>query len=97
MNSLIHGFASNTQGEIVLQIYENNGILWIKYSDNGKGMSERERARIFEPFYTTKRRQGGSGLGLHIVYNLVTQRLNGNIICESTPGVGTNFIIQVPI
>jgi signal transduction histidine kinase len=98
MNSLIHGFTPDTtQGEIVLQIYENRGSLWIRYRDNGRGMSEQECTRIFEPFYTTKREQGGSGLGLHIVYNLVTQQLNGQITCESIPGVGTTFIIQIPI
>jgi signal transduction histidine kinase len=60
-------------------------------------MSEEERVRIFEPFYTTKRGQGGSGLGLHIVYNLVTQALGGRIKCESTPGSGTTFTIEIPI
>jgi two-component system NtrC family sensor kinase len=52
---------------------------------------------VFEPFFTTKRGQGGSGLGLHIVYNLVTQKLGGQIACESTPGVGTTFTIEIPM
>jgi len=84
------------QGEIVLEVTREDDTLWIRYSDNGKGMSEEEQSRIFEPFYTTKRAQGGTGLGLHIVYNLVTQRLNGHIECESTPGEGTTFTIQMP-
>jgi signal transduction histidine kinase len=97
INSLIHGFVSDIPGKIGLHIHEEQGTLLIRYSDNGKGMSTQECSRIFEPFYTTKRGQGGSGLGLHIVYNLVTQRLNGSITCESTPGEGTTFMIQIPL
>lgn len=97
MNSLIHGFDHNTQGEIEIEVTREDDILRIRYSDNGKGMSEEIRSRVFEPFYTTKRGQGGTGLGLHIIYNLVTQRLNGHIGCESTLGKGATFIIQLPI
>ena len=97
INSLIHGFEHKVQGKIVLEITREDNILQIRYRDNGKGMSEARRSRIFEPFYTTKRNQGGTGLGLHIVYNLVTQRLNGHIECESIAGEGTNFAIQMPI
>ena len=60
-------------------------------------MTPEARSRIFEPFYTTKRGQGGTGLGLYIVYNLVTQKLRGSIECESTSGAGTTFIIQIPL
>jgi PAS domain S-box-containing protein len=97
MNSLIHGFEQKDQGCIELQIWEENDTLRMRYQDNGRGMSEDERAHIFEPFYTTKRGQGGSGLGLHIVYNLVTQALDGRITCESTPGSGTIFTIEIPM
>ena len=97
MNSLIHGFENQFQGEInVVVTTENNGIS-LKYSDNGRGMTEEECSKSFDPFYTTKRTQGGSGLGLHIVYNLVTQLLKGKITCESTPGKGSTFIIQLPL
>lgn len=97
MNSLVHGFDPNTQGEIEIEATREADILRIRYSDNGKGMREEIRSRVFEPFYTTKRGQGGTGLGLHLIYNLVTQRLNGHIRCESTPGKGTTFIIQLPL
>jgi len=97
MNSLIHGFEHCPQGQIELQVSEANGVLRLRYYDNGKGMNDKECSRIFEPFYTTKRGQGGTGLGLHIVYNLVTQRLHGHIECESTLGAGTTFTIEVPI
>ncbi len=97
INSLTHGFEDQEQGKIVIQVSREGDILQIRYNDNGKGMTEKERSHIFEPFYTTKSEQGGSGLGLHIVYNLVIQRLHGNIVCESAPGAGTTFIIQIPL
>jgi signal transduction histidine kinase len=97
MNSLIHGFENHKHGQITLQIRREGEKLQLIYGDNGKGMSEQEQSRIFEPFYTTKRDQGGSGLGLHIVYNLVTQTLEGEITCESAPGSGTTFLITIPM
>ncbi len=97
LNSLKHGFEGKEQGHIVLEVTHQNGQLQLRYNDDGRGMTQEERSRIFEPFYTTKRSQGGSGLGLHIVYNLVTQKLNGCIECESASGVGTTFIIQMPL
>jgi PAS domain S-box-containing protein len=97
INSLMHGFEHKEHGQIVLDVSMESQTLWIQYSDNGKGMADEQCSKIFEPFYTTKRGQGGTGLGLHIVYNLVTQRLNGQIVCESTLGEGTVFTIQIPI
>ncbi len=67
------------------------------YADNGKGISSEDLPRIFEPFYTTKRGRGGSGLGLHIVYNLVTQQLQGTIVCDSQLEGGTRFLIRIPL
>jgi len=66
------------------------------YQDSGQGIPDDDLKKIYEPFFTTKRGQGGSGLGLHIVYNLVHQTLKGNISCESTPSVGTKFTITFP-
>lgn len=97
MNSLMHGFEYRSHGQIRLDVSKNEDCLRIMYQDNGKGMTTEEQAHIFEPFYTTKRTQGGMGLGLHIVFNLVTQLLNGEIACESSPEVGTTFIIQLPL
>ncbi|MCP4400352.1 MAG: hybrid sensor histidine kinase/response regulator [bacterium] len=96
INSLIHGFEHQEQGDIAIQAAREDDLIRFRYSDNGKGMTEEECSQIFEPFYSTKHGQGGSGLGLYIVYHLVTQRLHGNIACESTAGVGTTFIIQIP-
>jgi signal transduction histidine kinase len=97
LNSLLHGFEDIAQGEIVIEMTEEPEFLWLRYSDNGRGMTRDEQSHVFEPFYTTKRAQGGTGLGLHIVYNLVTQQLGGIIHCESTPGTGTTFVIRIPL
>ena len=97
INSFTHAFEGINRGEIRIAITQKDHHLILSYRDNGKGMTPEERAHIFEPFYTTKRSQGGSGLGLHIVYNLVTQRLNGQIDCQSTPGEGATFLIQIPL
>ncbi len=97
MNSLLHGFEDMEEGDIKLEVSHEEHTLSMRYTDNGKGMKEEIRGRIFEPFFTTKRSQGGSGLGLHIVYNLVTQRLHGQITCNSQPGQGTTFVIHIPL
>ncbi len=97
MNSLVHGFEQQEQGQIVLDVSTDKNVLQLHYQDNGCGMTEDVRAKIFEPFYTTKRAQGGTGLGLHIVFNVVTQCLNGNIVCKSAPNQGTSFLITIPL
>lgn len=96
INTLIHGFDQQSQGNIGLTVRTTETGLQLEYSDNGRGMAPEERSRAFDAFYTTKRGQGGTGLGLHIVYNLVTQRLGGEIVCESTPGKVTTFLMRLP-
>ncbi len=71
--------------------------LILRYSDNGKGIPAEIINNIFEPFFTTNRQSGGTGLGLHIVYNLVTHKLNGTIRCESVVDFGTTFILEIPL
>jgi signal transduction histidine kinase len=73
----------------------NRDHLNIQISDNGRGIPKEDLNKIFEPFFTTDKKMG-TGLGLHIVYNLVTQRLKGDISCESQPGQGTRFKISIP-
>lgn len=97
MNSLIHGFKETTQGHIKIIGIQDEKNLILRYSDNGKGIKPDIINQIFDPFFTTNRQGGGSGLGLHIVYNLVTHKLNGTIQCESIEGQGTTFIIQIPL
>ena len=96
INSLLHGFENKPAGEIIIDAQHTNDNLVLRYSDNGKGIAEEELKKIFDPFFTTKRGQGGSGLGMHIVHNLVTQLLKGQIHCDSTPGAGVNFTISLP-
>ncbi|MCL1467533.1 trifunctional serine/threonine-protein kinase/ATP-binding protein/sensor histidine kinase [Argonema galeatum] len=97
MNSLIHAYESEDSGRIVFNIQPDGENIIFEYTDDGKGIPPENLSKIFEPFFTTKRGQGGSGLGLHILYNLVTQKLNGTIKCESKLEMGTTFIIKLPI
>lgn len=97
MNSIIHGFDDRQDGKISIKISEKEAD-WIRidYADNGKGISQENVQKIFEPFYTTRRGQGGSGLGMHIVYNLVVQTLGGQIECHSIEGEGVVFQLDLP-
>ncbi|MFZ4730684.1 MAG: sensor histidine kinase, partial [Pseudanabaena sp.] len=97
MNSLLHAYDAGDNGTICFCVTQYSDSLSLQYSDDGKGIPSDNIDKIFDPFYTTKRGQGGSGLGLHIVYNLVTQKLQGTITCESQVGVGTKFMMQIPL
>ncbi|GIX36357.1 MAG: hypothetical protein KatS3mg126_2136 [Lysobacteraceae bacterium] len=97
-NALVHAFEGRDGGgTITLHGRRLGDALELIVADDGVGMSEEVRARVFEPFFTTRRGQGGSGLGLHIVYNLVTQALKGSISCQSAPGQGSRFVIVLPL
>ncbi|NGZ07670.1 MAG: hypothetical protein G8237_15105 [Magnetococcales bacterium] len=97
MNSLRHGFEGMEQGSMHVQVVlDPSDTVVLHYRDNGKGIVEADRVRIFEPFFTTRLGQGGSGLGLYIVYNLVTHAMGGSIACQSVPGEGTEFWIRFP-
>jgi signal transduction histidine kinase len=98
MNSIIHGFEDMDKGQIDITIESiDDTKVSIEFKDNGKGIPEHLRKRIFDPFVTTKRGQGGSGLGMHLVYNLVTQALNGSISIISEEGQGIQFKILFPV
>ena len=97
MNSKIHGFNNGLEGNITITIMELSNQLNIIYQDDGVGIDDSVKAKVFEPFVTTKRGEGGSGLGLHLVYNLVTQALGGSIQLESTHDKGVTFEINIPI
>jgi PAS domain S-box-containing protein len=97
MNSLAHGFDGNEQGEIQIEINLDQGNLRFSYYDNGIGMDKKTLKQVFDPFFTTKRNQGGTGLGMQIVYNLVTQKLKGDISVNSSLGDGVEFMIKLPI
>jgi len=96
MNSHIHGFEDRQEGDVLIVISENNNNLVLDYKDNGKGINQDIKNQIFDPFVTTKRGQGNSGLGLHIVFNLVNTKLEGTIKCIDSE-FGSHFQIKVPI
>ncbi len=96
MNSLKHGFEGIKKGSIVINLSKKKGFAVINYKDNGVGMEKDVLLKLFDPFFTTRRGSGGSGLGMHIVYNLVTQSLGGEIKCQSSLGKGTEILIKFP-
>jgi two-component system NtrC family sensor kinase len=86
MNAIQHAFDNGQRaGRIDIGATRDGANLHLSFSDDGVGMSAEHLARVFEPFYTTRRGQGGSGLGLYICYNIVTVKLGGSIQCSSTP------------
>jgi len=97
INSLTHGFEPEQAGTIRIEVGRTDSTLELRYIDNGKGMPAEVRDRIFEPFFTTARSHGSTGLGLHIVFNIVTRTLGGAIVCESEPGQGTSFHVTMPV
>lgn len=96
LNSVIHGFLDAENNEIRFDIELIGKQLTIVYSDNGQGVDNSIKHRIFDPFVTSKRGQGASGLGMHLVYNLVTQSLGGRILFDLEEQQGARFIITIP-
>lgn len=84
------------QNELSICCGQTDSGLFFSVKDNGIGIDARDHKKIFEPFYTTAREKGGTGLGLPIFYNLVTQKLNGEVKLESQLGHGTSIIIKLP-
>lgn len=97
-NSIQHGCEPNNGGTISIDIKKHSeSSIRIIHSDDGVGIPEDIKRKIYEPFFTTKRGKGGSGLGLSIVFNLVTQRLGGQIHCASSAPEGAKFEILLPM
>jgi signal transduction histidine kinase len=96
MNSHIHGFEGRDNGEVSIVFTEHEGTLTLIYKDNGQGLQEEIKNRIFDPFVTTKRGQGGTGLGMNIVFNLVDAKLGGTIQSIDSD-VGCTFKVEVPL
>ena len=97
MNSLTHAFTNIENGKMLIKAFRHNESLILIYEDDGCGLKEEQKSLIFTPFYTTNKQKGGSGLGLSVVYNLVTQKLNGKIEVESEQGKGIKFSITIPL
>ncbi|SFM28129.1 PAS domain S-box-containing protein [Bradyrhizobium sp. NFR13] len=97
LNSVAHAFPDGNGGSVEIKVQEaGNDHVEILFADNGVGMSPEVRRRAFDPFFTTRRDQGGTGLGLHIVYSIVTSRLGGRLHLQSDPGQGTRIQIILP-
>ncbi|MBF0189823.1 MAG: nitrate- and nitrite sensing domain-containing protein [Magnetococcales bacterium] len=98
MNSLIHGFEKGSlPGTITIRCACCQSMIDFHYEDTGVGMSEAARNQAFEPFFTTARGSGGSGLGLYLCYNLVTTKLQGTIAMANVPGQGVRFECRWPV
>lgn len=96
INSLFYGYDKKNFGCISIQIQEKSDQLTLVYQDDGKGMSKEIVNNIFEPFFTTNRNKGGTGLDMFIFYNLITQKLGGNVTCSSELGKGVIFKLNLP-
>src|SRR5690349_16183058 len=97
LNAANHAFADGRAGTISITARPRGADdIEIIFADNGAGMSPDVQRQAFDPFFTTRRNEGGTGLGLHIVYNLVTQQLGGRMMLESRVGQGTTFRIIMP-
>lgn len=96
-NAMLHAFDGRREGVVTLSTRPlPEGWMALDCRDDGRGMDAETRRRIFDPFFTTKFGHGGSGLGMHIVYNLVTRVLGGRIQIDSEPGQGACFHVQLP-
>ena len=97
LNAVNHAFSDGRSGTISISAKpRGHDDVEIMFADNGAGMTPEVQRQAFDPFFTTRRNEGGTGLGLHIVYNLVTQQLGGRMMLESRPGQGTTFRIIMP-
>lgn len=95
-NSLIHAFVPERGGTMRIVVQDLGSAVALRYSDDGVGMPSAVAEQAFEPFFTTRRSSGSSGLGLSIVYNLVTHKLGGRIRLETKPAEGASFFIEFP-
>lgn len=96
LNSIRHAFQECPNPTINITLTQQHDAIQLDYRDNGSGIESALHEKIFEPFYTTKRGQGGSGLGLNIVYNLVHRKLQGQLNFTSQPNCGVHFHITFP-
>jgi signal transduction histidine kinase len=97
LNSVTHAFPDGARGSVHIATQASGrDNVEVLFSDDGCGMSPEVRRQVFDPFFTTRRDQGSTGLGLHIVHNIVTNRLGGRINLETRPGAGTKIRIVMP-
>lgn len=97
-NAALHAFEGRSEGEICIRLVERDtDRLRLQVSDDGVGIAAEHLPQLFKPFFTTKLGQGGSGLGLHIAYTLVSGALGGRIEVRSEKGQGACFTLTLPL
>lgn len=104
LNACMHAFEPPGEDESALRVVfvsasadMDRSTLMMTVSDHGAGMEPDVAARVFEPFFTTSRGRGGSGLGMHIVHQLLQERFQGQVELESSPGEGTTWRLTLPM
>jgi urea transport system substrate-binding protein len=98
----VHGEQRNSKSNFLPTIWIRTEVfapnqVRVRIADNGSGITEDAKAQLFDPFFTTKPMGKGTGLGLSISYQIVVEKHKGNLHCESVPGEGTEFLIEIPI
>lgn len=96
LNCVEHAFDAETAGSIHIGVRCEDDWLHMEVRDNGRGIAADMIERVFDPFVTTRRGQGGTGLGLNIVFNLIVKQFAGTITVSSTPGQGATFLLRLP-
>ncbi len=97
INSLRHAYQPDQAGRLSIRVtLLPDDTIRLVYSDDGRGIPAELQAKVFDPFFTTQRGNGGSGLGLHIVYNTVRQTLKGKLQMHSAVAQGTSFTLHFP-
>jgi signal transduction histidine kinase len=95
-NAIEHGFRDREGGRITITALRTGGGIDLSIADDGRGIDSADLGRVFDPFFTTARARGGTGLGLHIVHNLVVNRLQGRVELQSSAGAGTVLRLWLP-
>lgn len=96
-NSLMHAFDEGVPGHILIEVERRAEGIYLVYEDDGRGIAEEEREKVFESFFTTRKGTGGTGLGLHLVSNIVSQQLGGSIRLTASEAGGARFEITLPL
>jgi len=95
-NAIEHAYKDGETGTITLSAHRDDKEIILKVADDGRGISSEDQDRVFEPFFTTSRGKGNTGLGLHIVHNMIVGALHGSIELNHTFEKGTLFVIRIP-
>ncbi|MBV8503641.1 MAG: hypothetical protein JO006_18225 [Paucibacter sp.] len=96
MNSVAHAFEGVEDRRIVIKLWVDEGKIFLRHADNGRGATLEVRERLFEPLFTTGREKGGSGLGLHIA-ETASRQMGGHIALEDNGGTGLSFLLELPL